>query len=30
MQRRLRPRAVLERVGAADVGGRLPGAGGGW
>ena len=29
-ERRLRPRAVLERVGAADVGGRLPGRGGGW
>ena len=29
-ERRLRPRAVLERVGAADVAGRLPGRGGGW
>ena len=29
-ERRLRPRAVLERVGAADVAGRLPGWGGGW
>ena len=28
-ERRLRPRAVLERVGAADVAGRLPGRGGG-